>query len=61
MLVVFIFSPLTTISLPRQELGQEVIELLLRCIEYPRRRALVTTYLRPEIVIRGSTGPYISE
>ncbi len=53
--------PLTTISLPRQELGQEAIELLLRCIEHPRRRALVTTLLRPEIVIRGSTGPYIGE
>jgi DNA-binding LacI/PurR family transcriptional regulator len=50
---------LTTISLPRQELGQEAIELLLRCIEHPWRRALVTTLLRSEIVIRGSTGPYI--
>jgi DNA-binding LacI/PurR family transcriptional regulator len=51
--------PLTTISLPRHELGQEAIELLLRCIEYPRRRALVTTLLRPELVIRCSTGPYM--
>jgi LacI family transcriptional regulator len=52
---------LTTISLPRQEPGQEAIELLLRCIEHPQRRALVTTLLRPELVIRGSTGAYIGE
>ena len=52
--------PLTTISLPRQELGREAIELLFRCIEHPRRRALMTMLLRPEIVRRSSTGPYIT-
>jgi DNA-binding LacI/PurR family transcriptional regulator len=49
---------LTTISLPRRELGREAIELLLRCIEHPRRRALVSMLLRQEIVMRNSTGPY---
>jgi LacI family transcriptional regulator len=49
--------PLTTIALPRQALGQEAIDLLLRHIDYPQPRSLVTLLLQPEIIIRASTGP----
>ncbi len=52
--------PLTTIALPRRDLGQEAIELLLRWIEHPQQHSPVTVLVRPEIVIRGSTGPCIS-
>ncbi len=49
--------PLTTVCLPRTELGRQAFKALVACIEHPERQGIeikVPTYL----VVRASTGPH---
>ncbi len=57
-LVDMIEPPLTTIRLPHRELGWRAAEMLLERIGQPSAEAPSpsTVVLRPELVIRGSTG-----
>ncbi|MEP6558943.1 MAG: LacI family DNA-binding transcriptional regulator [Burkholderiales bacterium] len=57
-LVDMIEPPLTTIRLPHRELGWRAAEMLLEWIEKPATQARIpsTVVLRPELVVRGSTG-----
>ncbi|MBA3320470.1 MAG: LacI family DNA-binding transcriptional regulator [Pyrinomonadaceae bacterium] len=48
--------PLTTVCLPRDELGRRAVEALMKTVEHPEQQGVeidIPTYL----IIRGSTGP----
>jgi LacI family transcriptional regulator len=51
--------PLTTVALPRYEIGQLAMRLLFDLLERPREEYIetVSTLVRTSLVIRGSTGP----
>jgi LacI family transcriptional regulator len=51
--------PLTTVALPRYEIGQLAMRLLFDLLEKPRADYIevVSTLVRTSLVVRGSTGP----
>jgi LacI family transcriptional regulator len=55
-LVDMVDPPLTTIRLPHRELGWRAAEMLFDEIE-GRALSASTVVLRPELVVRASTGP----
>ena len=57
-LVDMIEPPLTTIRLPHRELGHRAAEMLFERIE-GRGGSASTVVLRPELVVRGSTGSVV--
>lgn len=49
---------LTSVSHPVKQMGRTAVQLLLEALAHPERPAAVQTLLaRPELVVRGSTGP----
>jgi LacI family transcriptional regulator len=48
---------LTTISLPRREMARQAVELLLRAITKTGTPSNSVQLMRPELIVRGSTGP----
>ncbi|WP_086829305.1 LacI family DNA-binding transcriptional regulator [Streptomyces sp. NRRL B-24572] len=48
---------LTTVAIPKREMARQAVELLLRAVERPGRVANALQLLRPELIVRDSTGP----
>jgi DNA-binding LacI/PurR family transcriptional regulator len=55
--------PLTTVALPRYEIGQLAMRLLFDLLERPREEYInaVATHVRTSLTIRSSTGPAPAE
>jgi len=53
----YLAVPLTTLHVPKHEMGTQAAELLVRQIESKQPRAPEKVYLAAELVVRGSTGP----
>ena len=47
---------MTTVAIPKREMAQQAVELLLRAIKEGQPPPNVLTLLRPKLVVRGSTG-----
>ena len=48
--------PLTTVSIPRQQLAQEAIGMIDDCIHNPKKDIDMNFKIVPKLIIRGSTG-----
>jgi LacI family transcriptional regulator len=48
---------LTSVSIPKREMARQAVELLLRAISKSGTPANSLQLLRPELMVRGSTGP----
>jgi len=51
--------PLTTVALPKRQMAQQAIGILLRAIAEKQPATATLTMLSPEVVHRASSGPAI--
>lgn len=48
---------LTTIAIPKREMAQQAVELLLRAVKAGKTPANAISMLRPDLIVRGSSAP----